>query len=90
MLHGRERRRCCAGDIVQVIPDRDWVSFMYSYPDLIPLPETGIRSIEAALGPFSFERIYGAWWGTVIPRDGKGIVRRSAQRYVDALNGKLP
>ncbi len=35
-------------------------------------------------------RIYGAWWGTVIPADGKGIVQRSAQRYVDALNGKLP
>ncbi|HWK29800.1 MAG TPA: hypothetical protein VNS09_24750 [Solirubrobacter sp.] len=79
-----------SGDIVQVIPDRGWVSFMYSYPNLIPLPETEIRSIEAALEPFAFERIYGAWWGTVIARDGKGIVRRSAQRYVDALNGKLP
>jgi hypothetical protein len=78
------------GDIVQVIPDRAWVSFMYSFPNYIPLPEAEIRSIEAALEPFAFERIYGAWWGTVIPRDGKGIVRRSAQRYVDALRGKLP
>lgn len=79
-----------SGDVVQVIPDRGWVSFMYSFPNHIPLPETEIRSIEAALEPFAFERIYGAWWGTVIPRDGKRIVRRSAQRYVDALNGKLP
>lgn len=79
-----------AGDIVQVIPDRGWVSFMYSFPNFIPLPESEIRSIEAALDPFAFERIYGAWWGTVIPRDGKGIVQRSAQRYVDALNGNLP
>ncbi len=79
-----------AGDIVQVIPDRGWVSFMYSFPNFIPLPESEIRSIEAALEPFAFERIYGAWWGTVIPRDGKGIVQRSAQRYVDALNGNLP
>jgi hypothetical protein len=78
------------GDIVQVIPDRAWVSFMYSFPNHIPLPESEIRSIEAALEPFAFERIYGAWWGTVIPRDGKGIVQRSAQRYVDALNGNLP
>jgi glyoxylase-like metal-dependent hydrolase (beta-lactamase superfamily II) len=78
------------GDIVQVIPDRAWVSFMYSFPNHIPLPEAEIRSIEAALEPFAFERIYGAWWRTVIPRDGKGIVQRSAQRYVDALNGKLP
>ena len=78
------------GDIVQVIPDRAWVSFMYSYPNLIPLPEAAIRAILAALEPFDYERIYGAWWGTVIPRDGKGIVRRSAQRYIDALHGKLP
>jgi hypothetical protein len=63
---------------------------MYSFPNFIPLPEAEIRSIEAALEPFEYERIYGAWWGTVIGADGKGIVKRSAQRYVDALNGKLP
>jgi hypothetical protein len=78
------------GDIVQVIPDRGWVSFAYSFPNHIPLPAASIRAIEAALEPFEFARIYGAWWGTVLPEDGKGIVRRSAQRYVDALNGKLP
>jgi hypothetical protein len=83
-------RDLLVGDVVQVIPDRDWVSFMYSFPNHIPLPETSIRALEAALEPFEFERIYGAWWGTVIPADGKGIVRRSAQRYVDALHGKLP
>jgi hypothetical protein len=79
-----------SGDIVQVIPDRAHVSFMYSYPNLVPLPEAEIRSIEAALEPYDYERIYGAWWGTVVPRDGKRIVRRSAQRYIDALHGKLP
>lgn len=26
------------GDIIQVVADRQWVSFMYSYPNLIPLP----------------------------------------------------
>ena len=79
-----------SGDIVQVIPDRDWVSFMYSYPNLIPLPETSVRAIATALAPYAFERIYGAWWGTVIAHDSSEIVRRSAQRYIDALHGKLP
>jgi glyoxylase-like metal-dependent hydrolase (beta-lactamase superfamily II) len=79
-----------SGDIVQVIPDRSHVSFMYSYPNLIPLPEASIRAILAALDPFAYERIVGAWWGTVIPRDGRAIVERSAQRYIDAINGKLP
>ena len=27
-----------SGDILQVVEDRRWVSFMYSYPNLIPLP----------------------------------------------------
>lgn len=78
------------GDIVQVIPDRGWVAFMYSFPNHIPLPADAVRAVGAALEPFAFERIYGAWWETVIPRDGKAIVRRSIERYVDALHGKLP
>jgi hypothetical protein len=63
---------------------------MYSYPNLIPLPETSVRAIATTLAPYAFERIYGAWWGTVIPESGSEIVRRSAQRYIDALHGKLP
>jgi glyoxylase-like metal-dependent hydrolase (beta-lactamase superfamily II) len=77
-----------SGDIVQVIPDRGWVSFMYSYPNLIPLPAAEIERMADALEPFAFETIQGAWWETTVPRDGKAIVRRSAQRYVRALQGE--
>jgi glyoxylase-like metal-dependent hydrolase (beta-lactamase superfamily II) len=70
------------GDIVQVIPDITHVSFMYSYPNLIPLPAPAIRRIADALEPFAFDRIYGAWWERVVPEDGKDVVRRSAERYV--------
>jgi DNA-directed RNA polymerase subunit RPC12/RpoP len=76
-----------SGDIVQVIPDRAHVGFMYSYPNLIPLAERDVRSIVAALEPFAFEPIYGAWWDAIIPRGGKGIVARSAERYARALAG---
>jgi hypothetical protein len=79
-----------SGDIVQVIPDRSHVSFMYSYPNLIPLPEPAVRGVVDALAPYPFETIHGAWWETVIPADGKAIVERSAERYVRALNGELP
>jgi hypothetical protein len=79
-----------AGDIVQVIPDRTHVSFMYSYPNYIPLPEAEIRGILAALEPFDYERILGAWWGTVIGSRGRAIVERSAQRYISAINGEMP
>jgi hypothetical protein len=79
-----------SGDIVQVIPDRSHVSFMYSYPNLIPLPAGAVRGIVDALEPFDFDTLYGAWWGRIVRGDAKAIVRRSAERYVRALDGDLP
>jgi hypothetical protein len=76
-----------SGDIVQVIPDRRWVSFMYSYPNLIPLPAAEVRRMADALRPYDFARIHGAWWSTVVPEDGKGVVMRSAERYAAAVGG---
>jgi hypothetical protein len=77
------------GDIIQVIPDRSHVGFMWSYPNLVPLPEDEVRRIAAAVEPYPYEAIYGAWWGTVIDRDGPEIVRRSAERYGKAVRGEL-
>ena len=79
-----------SGDIVQVIPDRGWVSFMYSYPNLIPLPAAEVKRMAAALEPYAFDAIQGAWWETTIPHDAKAIVRRSADRYIRALAGQMP
>ena len=64
-----------------VIPDRRFVSFMWSYPNLIPLPAAEVRRIAAALEPWRFDRILGAWWNTLVPEDGSDAVRRSAERY---------
>jgi hypothetical protein len=79
-----------SGDIVQVIPDRSHVSFMYSYPNLVPLPAETVRDIAARLEPYAFDALYGAWWGTVIGAGAHAIVQRSAARYIEALQGKLP
>jgi hypothetical protein len=79
-----------SGDIVQVIPDRSHVGFMYSYPNLIPLPASSVEEIARALEPFRFEVLIGAWWGRVVRADAKAIVARSAERYVRALAGELP
>jgi hypothetical protein len=62
---------------------------MYSYPNLIPLPEAEVARIAAALAPFEFEVIYGAWWDRIVRSDGKGAVERSAERYGRALRGEL-
>ena len=85
VLHVRERRALLAGDIVMVIPDRRYVSFMYSYPNLLPLPASKVQRIAEALAPFEFDTIYGAWWDRFIEADGSNIVRRSAERYIRAL-----
>jgi len=85
VLHWAERGALLTGDIVQVIPDRTHVSFMWSYPNLVPLPANRVEAIGAALAPFRFDRIYGAWWGRVVERDGSEVVRRSVERYVRAL-----
>jgi hypothetical protein len=70
------------GDIIQVVLDRRWVSFMYSYPNLIPLSAAKVRRIEAAVEPFTFDRIYGAFHPRQVETDGKGVVRRSVERYL--------
>ena len=74
-----------AGDILQVAQDRRYVSFMYSYPNYIPLSAATIDRIVAAVEPFQFDRIHGAWWGRNVESHAKAAVRRSAERYKAAL-----
>ena len=66
VLHWDGRRLLLSGDIVQVIPDRAHVSFMYSYPNLIPLPPGTVDDIARRLEPWDFDTIVGAWWGTIV------------------------
>ena len=73
------------GDIIQVVPDRKHVSFMYSYPNYVPLPASAVERVVRAVGPFEYDRVYGAFWGMVIDRDGKAVVKRSAERYLRAI-----
>ncbi len=78
------------GDTITVTADRDWVSFMWSYPNLIPLDEVTVLDIAERAGRFPFDRVYGGWWGRVVVRDGPAAIRRSAERYVARLRGERP
>ncbi len=73
------------GDIVQVVQDRRYVSFMRSYPNLIPLGPAAIRRIVERIEAFSFNHIYGAWWKANALSDARGAVARSAERYLRAI-----
>ena len=74
------------GDIIQVVQDRRYVSFMRSYLNLIPLGPAAIQRILERIEPFSFEQIYGAWWKANVLSDAKAAVRRSAERYLHAIS----
>jgi hypothetical protein len=78
------------GDTITVVQDRDWVSFMWSYPNLIPLDPATIEDIARRVERFAFDRVYGGWWGRVVVRDGAAAVRRSADRYLARLRGERP
>jgi hypothetical protein len=76
-----------SGDIVQVGPDRG-VSFMRSYPNLVPLDPASVRRIAGVLEPWPFEPIYGAWFDRVIASGGKAAVAGSVRRYLAALKAE--
>ncbi|HEY4027591.1 MAG TPA: MBL fold metallo-hydrolase [Candidatus Dormibacteraeota bacterium] len=86
VLHWRDgengRGALLSGDILTVVPDRRYVSFMYSYPNLVPERPRVIRRALRLLAPYAFERVYGAWWGRVVHAAGNEAVRRSADRYL--------
>ncbi len=75
------------GDVIQVVADTRYVSFMRSYPNLIPLSARGIRQIQERIGPFAFERIYGAFWNRNVLADAKNAAAISAERYLRAIAG---
>ena len=73
------------GDIIQVVQDRRYVSFMRSYQNLIPLGPAAIHRILERIEPFAFDQIYGAWWKANVLSNAKDAVARSAQRYLRAI-----
>jgi hypothetical protein len=82
---GNGKGALLSGDIVQVIPDRKFVTFMRSYPNMVPLSAPSVERIGRLLEPYAYDVIYGAWFDREILKDGKGAVARSIKRYVAAV-----
>lgn len=76
----------CSGDTLTVTMDRKFLSFMRSYPNIIPLSASAVRRIDAAMQPFAFERIYGHYFDRVIASDAKAVLERSVARYIAAIS----
>jgi hypothetical protein len=74
-----------SGDMPQVVSDRHYVSFMRSYPNLIPLSARAIRAILDNLKGLSYDRLYGGWTERVVQSDAQAVVTCSAERYLKAI-----
>ncbi|MFM9941266.1 MAG: MBL fold metallo-hydrolase [Hyphomicrobiaceae bacterium] len=71
-----------SGDILQVVPSGH-VSFMWSYPNLIPLSAAKVQRMADILQPFAFDAIYGAFSGRgQIDANGKQVLAASVFRYI--------
>ena len=74
----------CA-DTIDVVADTRYMSFMYSYPNLIPLPASKVRAIVERLHPYAFDRMYDAFGGITL-HAAKERLRLSAERYMRAIS----
>jgi glyoxylase-like metal-dependent hydrolase (beta-lactamase superfamily II) len=81
------RGSALAGDTVMVAADAGWVSFMRSYPNLLPLSGTAVRRVVERLEPYAFDRLYDNFGRSV---DGaKAALSRSADRYARWVSGEM-
>jgi len=76
-----------SGDALQVIMDRRHVSFMYSYPNLIPMRTSDVVAMRARLAKYEFDDVYGYTWGRNIIGGGREAVESSFERYLQAVTG---
>lgn len=78
-------------DTILPVEDRRWVSFMYSYPNLIPVGKRAVEKITGAISNLVFDCVYGGpMYGSggarpIISSGAKAVVMRSAKRYIDHL-----
>lgn len=74
------------GDTIMVAKDRRQLSFMRSYPNLIPLSLHDVERIARAVEPYSFDRIWSGWWSQGVTADAKAALHESVERYTRAIS----
>lgn len=74
-----------SSDTMHVTADRRHVSFMYSYPNYIPLSAAAVDRIVNQVMQLKFDRIYSHFYHLAIEVNAKAVVQRSAERYKQAI-----
>ena len=73
------------GDALQVVMDRRHVTFMYSYPNYLPMKPSDVRTMRTRLAGFDFADVFGFTWGRNIIGGGRDAVDRSFDRFLRAV-----
>jgi len=76
------------GDTIFVTPGEDRLTFVWSAPNRLPLPERAVRRVAEAVRPYRFDRIYGGWWRPVLRAGARDALDASVDRYVEFLRGE--
>ena len=76
-----------SGDALQVVRDRRHVSFMYSYPNIIPMHTSDVIAMRDRLENLQYVDVYGYTWGLNIIGGGRAAVDTSYERYLAAVTG---
>ncbi|AKD05163.1 MBL fold metallo-hydrolase [Pontibacter korlensis] len=71
------------GDSILVVQDKNRVTFMYSYPNMIPLPKRDIEQIWERVKVLKFDTLHAAFKGSGIEKGAKEVVEKSAKRYLE-------
>jgi glyoxylase-like metal-dependent hydrolase (beta-lactamase superfamily II) len=81
----REGGALFPGDALQVVMDRRHVTFMYSYPNYMPMRPSDVRAMQQRLENFGFRDLYGFSWGRNLTGDARAAVDGSFERYLRAV-----
>jgi hypothetical protein len=73
------------GDALQVVSDRRHVTFMYSYPNFMPMKPSDVRHMQALLAGYDFDDVFGYTWNRNIIGGGRAAVDASFARYLQAV-----
>jgi len=74
------------GDTLQVVADPKRVTFLWSYPNMIPLAARTVRRMADALSHWRIDRLHGFTTGREITEGGSEAIAHSAQRYIELLS----
>ena len=74
------------GDTLQVVADPRRVTFLWSYPNMIPLSAATVRRMADQIKQWPADRVYGFSVGRQITEGGSAAIEHSAMRYIDSLS----